>query len=133
MSDVNKELMRRFYDEAVNGQQFDAIDELVSADFVDHEEFPGLPGGREGAKQFFKLCHSAFEGFSMEVEDLIAEGDRVVARCTMSGTQRGEFAGIPSSGKALRVSVIDIVRVADGKVAEHWGAMDSGSMMQQLS
>lgn len=131
MSD-NKALMRRMYDEVVNGGNIDLIDELVAPDVVEHEEFPGLASGREGVKQFFTMMRGAFPDLRMDVEDMIAEGDKVAARVTMSGTQQGEFMGVPPSGKKVSVTSIDIVRFAGGQAAEHWGATDTAAMMEQL-
>ena len=129
----NKAQMRRFYDEVVNGGKLDMIDELSTPDLVDHEAFPGLEGsGREGVKQFFSMMRGAFPDLQMEVHDMIAEGDKVVARVTMTGTHQGEFMGVPPTGKKISVPTIDIVRFMDGKAAEHWGATDTGSMMEQL-
>jgi len=128
----NKALMRRFYDEVVNGGNLNIVDELASPDFVDHEAFPGLAVGREGVKQFFSMLRTAFPDLRMNVDDLIAEGEKAVARATMTGTHQGEFAGVAATGKTVSVSTIDIVRFADGKLAEHWGVTDTASMMEQL-
>lgn len=128
----NKGTMRRFYDEVINGGNVDLMDELMSADFLEHDEFPGIGEGREGAKQFFTMMRTAFPDLKCSVDDLIEEGDKVVARATISGTQKGEFLGMPPSGKSFKLPMIDIVRFADGKAVEHWGAMDSGAMMEQL-
>ncbi len=133
MSTDNKALVRRVYDEVINGGNLALIDELFAADFVDHEEFPGLAGGREGVKQFFTMMRAAFPDLRMAIDDLIAEGDKVVARATMSGTHKGEFMGMEPSGKQFRVSAIDVVRFADGKAIEHWGLTDAAAMMEQLS
>ena len=76
--------------------------------------------------------HSAFPDLQMNVEDMIAEGDKVVARVRMSGTHQGEFMGIDPTGNRVEISGIDILRVADGKIVEHWGNFDDLGMMQQL-
>ena len=132
MSEQNKIAIRRFYDEVFNAGTVGLVDELCAPDFVDHEEFPGLTADREGVKQFVTMMRIAFPDLRMEVHDLIAEGDRVAARITMSGTQRGEFMGLPASGKSFSVTTIDIVRLKDAKVVEHWGATDTAKMMEQL-
>lgn len=128
----NKALAQRFYDEVANKGHVDLIDELFADDFVEHEAFPGLSEGREGVKQFFSMIRNAFEGFRMEIQDIIAEGDKVVSRITMSGTHRGEFMDIAGTGKTISVAAIDVLRFADGKVVEHWGVTDGLSMMEQL-
>lgn len=127
-----KAIMQRFYKEVINGRNLDLIDEVMSADFIEHEEVPGLAPGPEGAKQFFAMVQTGFPDFQMNVEDILAEGDKVVVRSRLTGTHKGEFMGVPASDKSIDVSVIDIVRVADGKVAEHWGVTDTAAMMEQL-
>jgi steroid delta-isomerase-like uncharacterized protein len=127
-----KALMLRLYDEVVNGGNLDMIDDLASPDFVDHEALPGLAAGRAGVKQFFSMLRTAFPDLRMHVDDLIAEGDKAVARVTMTGTHQGEFAGIAATGKTVSVPTIDIVRFAEGKLVEHWGVTDTASMMAQL-
>lgn len=125
-------IAQRFFDEVVNGRNLDAVDELIAPDFVEHEELPDLAPGREGVKQFFAMTKEGLPDFRMELEDLIVEGDRAVARSILTGTHSGEFMGIPATGRSVNVQIIDIVRVSGGKIVEHWGAMDSGVLMQQL-
>jgi steroid delta-isomerase-like uncharacterized protein len=132
MSQETKQIIQRFYDEVINGKKLDVIDELVGPEFVEHEEMPGLPAGREGVKQFFVMIESGFPGFRMDVEDVIVEEDKGVVRSTLRGTHIGEFMGIPATGNSVSVTVIDIIRVSGGRVAEHWGATDTAGMMQQL-
>lgn len=129
----NTKLMKRFYDEVANQGKFNLIDELVGADFVDHEEFPGMPSGKEGLKAFFKMFRSAFPDLKFTVHDMVARGDKVWARLTISGTQKGEFMDMPASGKKMEVQAFDIVRFKNGKAVEHWGLTDSMMMMQQLT
>jgi predicted ester cyclase len=78
------------------------------------------------------MFRGAFPDFKVTIDDLIAEGDKVVIRATWNGTQKGEFMGIPPTGKRVSFGVIDIIRMAGGKAVEHWGQMDSMGMMQQL-
>ena len=131
MSEENKRLGREFY-ESINQGRLEVIDSHVADNFVDHEEFPGLTQDKKGVRAFFQIMRTAFPDFHMTVEDLMAEGDKVIARLTMSGTHRGEFMGMPATGKKFEVSAIDIVRVVDGKAVEHWGVSDTMKMMQQL-
>lgn len=132
MSEQNKATMRRFYQEVFDGGNVGLVDEVCAADFIEHEQFPGLSNDREGVKQFVTMLRAAFSDVRMEIQDLIAEGDKVVARIRMSGTQRGEFNGIPPSGRSFSVNTIDIVRLRDGQAVEHWGVTDTASMMEQL-
>ena len=129
----NKALFRQFVEEVFNRGNMSAIDELVAPDFIEHEELPpGITPGLEGSKQMTMMLHSAFPDFKATIDDMLAEGDKVVVRMTWSGTHKGEFMGIPPTGKSVSFGVIDIVRFAGDKFVEHWGLMDSTSMMQQL-
>ncbi len=78
------------------------------------------------------MLRSAFPDFKATIDDILAEDDKVVLRMTWNGTQKGEFLGVPATGKRVSFGVIDIIRIANGKLVEHWGQMDSMSMMQQL-
>lgn len=131
MSDSNKSIVTRAYSEVSKGN-LDIIDELVSADLVEHEVTPGIPPTRDGVKQMFAGMRAAFPDFELVADDMIAEGDKVFVRATMRGTHRGDFMGIPASGKKVTVPVADFFRISEGKFVEHWGISDMGSMMQQL-
>lgn len=129
----NEAVLRRLYDEVVNGGNLAVVDELVAPDAIEHETVPGVEGGGpQAVRQWIGMARSAFPDFHLDVEDMIAEGDRVAARVTLSGTHQGEFVGMPPTGKHFSVNTIDIVRFADGKIAEHWGVTDNLGMMQQL-
>lgn len=110
--------MRRAY-EAINQNNLDALEEVVAQDITDHDANPGQAPGFEGVKQIFSSMHSAFPDFHMSVEDMIAEGEKVVARLTVSGTHQGEFMDIAPTGNQVTVTGIDILRVAEGKIVEH--------------
>ena len=132
-TEQNKALIRRLMEEAFNRGDMSLVDELFAPDFVEHEELPpGIPPGREAVKQLSTMFRSAFPDFKLTIDDMIAEDDKVVVRSTWSGTHKGEFMGIPPTGKSVSFGVIDIVRIAGGKFVEHWGQMDSMGMMQQL-
>ncbi len=132
-TEQNKALFRRFMEEVFNRRNTSLIDELLAPDFVEREELPpGMPAGREGVKQLTAMFHRAFPDFKVTLDDMIAEGDKVVVRSTWSGTHKGEFMGIPPTSKKVSFGVIDIIRMAGGKAVEHWGQMDSMGMMQQL-
>jgi steroid delta-isomerase-like uncharacterized protein len=131
-SDANKKVMQRFYDEVVNAGNLDLIDELLTDDFVEHEAFPGIAPDRAGVKQFFGLFKQAFPDGTFTVEDVVAEGERVVARVTIRGTQQGEFMGVPPTGKQIEIQAIDIVQFRDGVATAHWGVSDTAGMLMQL-
>lgn len=129
----NKVIVRQLIEEVFNQGKMSRVDELFAPDFVEHEELPpGMPSGREAPKQMTTMLRSAFPDFKATIDDLIAEGDKVVIHMTWSGTQKGEFMGIPPTGKSISVGVFDILRIAGGKIVEHWGLMDRMAMMQQL-
>ena len=128
----NATTMRTTYD-LLNAGDIDGFGDLLTEDFVEHEETPGLGAGKEGVLELFRMYLAAFPDLHMEPVDVIAAGDRAVARVTASGTQHGEFMGMPASGKRAEFQLVDIMRFGDtGKVCEHWGVMDMLSMLQQL-
>jgi steroid delta-isomerase-like uncharacterized protein len=126
----NKALVRRFVDEVQSGGNTDLIDKLCSAEFVNHSAPPSLPADREGIKILTAMFRGAFPDSYFTVEDMIAEGDKVVTRKTFHGTHEGEFMGIPPTGRTVNVSLIDVVRISDGLVVEHWSVGDDLGMMQ---
>jgi steroid delta-isomerase-like uncharacterized protein len=124
--------MRRAYD-LLNAGDIDGFGDLLADDFVEHEELPGLEPGKEGVKAFFRMYRAAFPDLRMHAEDVIASGDKVVARTRATGTQQGEFIGIPATGKTIDVQFVDIIRFGDdGLAREHWGVFDTMKMLQQL-
>ena len=132
-TEQNKALVRQMVEEVFNRGNISLADKFLAPDFVEHEQLPpGVPSGREGVKQLTAMFRSVFPDFKATIDDMIAEGDKVVIRQTWTGTQKGEFMGIPPTGKRVSFGVIDIIRITDGKFVEHWGQMDSMGMMQQL-
>jgi steroid delta-isomerase-like uncharacterized protein len=133
MTDQNKDLANRFYGEVFDPGDVDRVPEFCAEDFVDHEpQPPGMPEGIEGVKAFIQMFHAGFPDVKASVEDVLAEGDRVVARVRFTGTHQGEFMGVPATGKRIDMETIDIVRVVDGKAVEHWGVTDNMALMQQI-
>lgn len=108
------------------------LDELLAGDFVFHVTVPGLTPDRDGYKRFFDMHHAAFPDFQVTVEDIVVEGDKIVHRMTWSGTHQGEFMGIAPTGKQIKLSLMTIERIANGKIAEQWGEADLLGLMQQL-
>ena len=127
-------LIKRFYDEVLTGGNLSLIDELVTDDVVDHEEgFPGQPPGKEGVKFYVNAIRTAFPDLAVKTsEPALADGNLEAVHTVLTGTHQGDFAGVPASGKSVEFSGIDIIRVEDGKVAEHWGSTDTLSLMQQI-
>ncbi len=127
----NKRLVRRFYDEVLNGKSFQVLEELATSDYQEHDMLPGQGAGLAGLRGRVELLMGALDS-SFTIEDIIAEGDRVVVRWTNSGTHVGEFAGIPATGKSFTIAGIDVYRMDGGKMAEHWHVVDQLAMLQQL-
>ena len=131
MSEQNKSLIRRYLEQTINAGNVAAIDELTSADYVGH--MVGVPPfDRATHKQLLAALRAAFPDQQVTIEDLIAEGDKVVNRATDTGTHRGEFQGIAPTGKRFTISGMNISRIADGKVVEDWTVLDMLGMLQQI-
>lgn len=131
MSNDPKAVVRRCY-QAVSSGDFEGLSAVLAEDVVEHEELPGLEPNKDGVIQFFRGMREAFPDMVMSVDAMIAEGDTVAARVTLRGTHRGDFMGIPATGKEVAVAVADFFRVGNGRIAEHWGVADMASMMEQL-
>ena len=124
--------MRRIYD-LINTGDLNGFSTLLADDFVDHEELPGLAPTKEGVTAFFRTFVAAFPDLRMVVQDVVASGDKAVARVRATGTHQGPFMGLPPTGRRIDVPLIDIMRFdAHGRACEHWGVLDQLAMMQQL-
>jgi steroid delta-isomerase-like uncharacterized protein len=132
MSDQNKAISRRVFDEVWNQGQYAALAEIYAADVVSPNRPPGLPAGIAGAEQLIRMYRAAFPDTHMTIEDQVAEGDKVVTRWTATGTHKGELMGIPASGKQIKITGVAIDRIAGGKIVEEWGLADQLGMMQQI-
>jgi steroid delta-isomerase-like uncharacterized protein len=128
----NKAVARRFYDEVLNQRKVELLDELAVEDYVEHDPFPGQGNGLADLKARVAGFHHAFDPLTFTIQDVIAEGDRVVVRWTNSGTDTGGFMGIPPTGKEFGISGIDIHAIRGGRLAEHWHVVDLLAQMQQL-
>ena len=127
-----KMLFLQFYAEVINGGMVDAMDKFVSADFVEHEPLPpGTPPGREGVKAFFSMIHVAFPDLHGTPVLVMADGDLVLVWGKWEGTNKGQFMGQPPTNKKMSWTVADVVRIADGKAVEHWGADNMAMQMMQ--
>lgn len=127
----NKAVAKRAV-EAINAGDFSLLESLVAPDGADHAVPPGMPPTRDSAIQFLSMFRAAFPDLHYTVEDVIAEDDRVVQRSTASGTMKGDFLGMPATGKSATWAEVHILRVKDGKIVEHWASVDQLGMLQQL-
>lgn len=132
LAEQNKALVRRFYEEIDKGN-IGVLDELVAEDYMDHNPppFPGLASGREGLKQAFSIFQHATPGYH-QIEDQIADGDKVVTRLTSVGKHEGDLPGAPKTGNDLKMTSITIHRIAHGKLVEKWSEKDVMGFLQQI-
>lgn len=130
-TEENKAIVRHWF-QTFNDRDFPAEEAARSADFVVH--VPGAPAPLDGQgwKSFLAAFFTGFPDFRLVIEDMMAEGDRVAVRWVFRATHEGEFLGIPPTGKQVNVPAIEINRVADGKIAEHWFLLDQLGLLQQL-
>ncbi len=131
MSEQNKTLVRRVFDEVYNAGNLAAVDQLAASDFVIYMPSQEIRG-RAGTKQYVSALRTGFPDIHFAIEDQVSEGDRVVTRWIASGTHTGDFQGIPPTGKQVRLTGTDIDRIANGKAVECWSHVDELGMMQQL-
>jgi len=127
----NKQLVRR-YQEIYNSNNLDELGAVMSFDVLTPKIMPDMPSGLEGAKAVHQKTLLGMPDFRTEIQELIAEGDKVVARVVMTGTHTGNFYGIPATGKRVEFTGVFIVRIADEKIVEHWGEEDSYGLLLQL-
>lgn len=131
-AEANKQVVRRFVDEYQTAANEQSFAELLHPEVVDRSRPPGIAEGAEGVRQQFEAFRAAFPDFHAVIHDQIAEGDKVVTRKVFHGTHRGELMGIPPTGREVQIEVIDIVRVEDGQIVEHWNVVDRLGLLQQL-
>jgi predicted ester cyclase len=130
---TNKKLVAQFVEDVFNEGNLDSMDQYLAEGYVEHTSGPnpdveGIPAARE----YHGTLNEAFPDFEVTIEDLIAEGNKVVQRSRISGTHEGEFMDIPPTGNEIDVPGALICRIEDGKVAESWGLNDTLGLMAQL-
>ena len=129
----NLSSVKRIYAEFINQGNEAVFDELVDPNVIENKELPpGLEPNREGVKQFFSMFRSAFPDLHIQVDEMIAADNKIVTRVTITGTHQGTFMNIPPTGNKISYKAIDIFRLANGKVVEHWGIGDNAKMIEQL-
>jgi steroid delta-isomerase-like uncharacterized protein len=127
------ELIQRFYDEMLSEGNLDKLDELVTDDVVDHQQgLPGQPEGKEGVVFFVNTLRSAFSDIKATVGPSVESGDLAAAQVTITGKHTGDWMGVPATDRSFEISSIDIIRIEDGKCAEHWGVTENMALMVQI-
>ncbi len=130
----NKDVVRRFNREFIEQDNMESFYSLVAEDVVNHAAPEGTPPGPDSMRIFIQqILRKAFPDISVEIHDQVAEGDKVTSRKTLRGTHTGELMGIPPTGKQISIEVIDIIRLQDGRYAEHWGMSNFNDVVKELS
>lgn len=130
---TDTDVIRAIPTEIFNNGRLDLIDKYIAEDFTEHAAVPpGFPAGREGFRVYVEQLRSAFPDFQLDVTGQYQDGDTYILRGRCSGTMTGDFMGMPAANKKASWDEIDIVRMGNGKVIEHWGVEDQLSMLQQL-
>jgi predicted ester cyclase len=131
-AEESKRIVRRFIDEYQTGASDASFAELLHPDVVDHSRPPGIAPGAEGVRQQFDGFRAGLPDFRATILHQVAEGDLVITHKVFNGTHTGELVGIPPTGREVEILVMDVVRVADGRIVEHWGLVDRLGLLQQL-
>jgi predicted ester cyclase len=130
VTEANIATFRRAIDEGWNKGNLEAIDELFAPDFVEHQA--GIAPGRDGVKGSIRSLRTGFPDLHLTIEDAIAGGEMVWLRLSATGTHEGSFMGTLGTGRRIELTVIDIARLVDGRLVEHWGVADRLSVAQQI-
>jgi steroid delta-isomerase-like uncharacterized protein len=131
MSAENRALFQEFVN-GMNKKDVSFVERLVDPNFVDHDPAPGQAPGLQGIKDLMQMFFTAFPDLHVTVNRLVADEDTVAGAVTTEGTQDGDFMGIPKSGMKISITELHMMRIANGKMVEHWGVGDGMTMMQQL-
>jgi predicted ester cyclase len=129
-TEQNKEICRRFFEELHNQHNVTIIDELVAPDVVSHDPFPGQLPGSEGLKNTMQMFWTGLPDLHVEIKDMLAENDRVMTRLNVKGTHTGTFLESAPTNNAVMYDEVIILRIANGKIVEHWAVADALSLMQ---
>ena len=132
MSDENKALVHRFYEEVFNQKNIQAIDDICAPSMIDHSPMPGQEPGLQGMKDSFTVFVGGFPDLKATVEAMVAEGDLVATRFTVTATHTGEVMGARPTGRPVTFHGIDILRISAGKVTEAWHQGDEMLVMAEL-
>ena len=130
-TEANKAVTRRYYEEVLNQGRVDVLDDLATTDYDEHDPLPGQGTGLSGLKDRVRGLRQALAQ-TFTIEDLVAEGDRVVVRWSGSGRHVGDFFGAPPTGRSFTIAGIDVHAFRDGRMAAHWHVVDQLALLQQL-
>jgi steroid delta-isomerase-like uncharacterized protein len=125
-TEANKALVRRVFEEIIPAGDVAAMREVTAPDFLDHDPLPGQPPGGAGGEYVVATMHTAHPDLRFDIDDLVAEGDRVAIRWTLHGTNRGPLLGRPPTGRPVRLAAVVVFRIAGGRLAERWAGWKPG-------
>jgi len=128
----NKVWVNEFYTEFLNKGNIKLLDSLVADDYIENEPIPGFELNKKGLKDYFKMMFVAFPDFKANIDFMVEEKDKVVIYLTYTGTHKGNYMGAKGSNKKINFKAIDIIKIKNGKMVEHWGVLDVMTMMEQL-
>jgi steroid delta-isomerase-like uncharacterized protein len=129
-AEQNKRLVLDALEQVFNAHRLDRVDQFFAEDYRQHNPHAGQ--GRASVKSYFGMLFAAFPDWKGEVEHIIAEGDKVIMVVTWSGTHQGEFMGVKPTGQRVTTRTADVMRIHDGKVAEHWDVVADQDMWEKL-
>jgi steroid delta-isomerase-like uncharacterized protein len=132
MTTAASDIVKQFYETVFQTGDIDAAEHFLSDDFLDHAPWPGHPATRDGFRAGTAEMRAAFPDLAITPVRIIEEDDKVAAMVRISGTHHGEFNGSKATGRAFEIDAVDILRVKEGKLCEHWGVIDSGNLLAQL-
>ena len=132
LEEENQAIVRRYLEEAWIKRNLNILDELMAPNYARYLPGQDTPLDREGQKRRIAAFHAAMPDMDFLIEDLFAGGDRVGFRVKIRGTHTGTFLGVAPTGKQIEVTAIDIARLENGKIVDHWGEMDMAGLMRQL-
>lgn len=131
--EANKLVVRRLIEGVQRDGDFDLFEKLFASDYIDHTPFGDVPANRDGTRTIYQAFRTAFPDWRAAIHQQIAEGDLVTTRKTYHGTHRGAFMGVAPTGRATMFDVIDIMRVRNGQITDHWGFGDGAGLMRQIT
>ena len=131
-TDAAKAVVRRNTEEVQSKGNFDVFEEVFADDFVDHTPQPNMIPDKAGVRGLYRALRAAFPDFRAEIHWQAADGELVTTYKTYHGTHQGTFLGVAPTGRRIRFEAVDVMRVRNGKITEHWGVANLFSLMQQL-
>src|SRR5215510_12816928 len=133
-TEQNKATVTRFNKEFIEGADINAFNDIIAPVFINQTAPPGVPKGPEGVMYFFNhFLRPAFPDMRVEIQRQVAENDMVTTHKVFHATHKGDFMGIPATGKKLDIEVMDIIRLQNGKFVEHWNVVDWQQVITQLT